>query len=92
MSYKRLIPCIFIAEGKAVKWFDDKSVLSEDVIGLSKIYSENGADELLVFDLSQDDDEHEENINLMRKMNRVIRIPMIAGGNVKRLEDIKKIL
>ena len=64
MSYKRLIPCIFIAEGKAVKWFDDKSVLSEDVIGLSKIYSENGADELLVFDLSQDDDEHEEAIDL----------------------------
>lgn len=90
--YKRLIPCIFIAKGKAVKWFDDRSVLSEDVIGLSKIYSENGADELLVFDLSQDDDEHEENINLMRKINRVIRIPMIAGGNVKRLEDIKKIL
>lgn len=92
MSYKRLIPCIFIAEGKAVKWFDDKSVLSEDVIGLSKIYSENGADELLVFDLSQDDDEHEEAIDLMPKINRVIRIPMIAGGNVKRLEDIKKIL
>ena len=31
MSYKRLIPCIFIYKGKAVKWFDDTEVLSDDV-------------------------------------------------------------
>ncbi len=28
----------------------------------------------------------------MKKINRVIRIPMVAGGNVKRQEDVKKIL
>ena len=92
MSYKRLIPCIFIAGEKAVKWFNDSTVLSEDVVGLAKTYSDNGADELLVFDLSESDEEHEEAINLMRKINRVIRIPMVAGGNIKRLEDVKKIL
>ena len=32
MSYKRLIPCIFIKNGKAVNWFDDPTVVSEDVI------------------------------------------------------------
>ncbi len=92
MSYKRLIPCIFIAGGKAVKWFHDKSVLHDDVVGLAKYYSDHGADELLVFDLSDSDDEHEESIQLMRKINRSIRIPMVAGGNIKRLEDVKKIL
>ena len=85
MSYKRLIPCIFIAGGKAVKWFNDKSVLQDDVIALAKYYSDHGADELLVFDLSTSDDEHEE-------ANRLIRIPMVAGGNIKRQEDVKKIL
>lgn len=92
MSYKKLIPCIFIADGKAVRWFHDKTVIAEDVIELAKYYSDHGADELIVFDLSDSDEEHEEAINLMKRMNRLIRIPMIAGGNIKRQEDIKKIL
>lgn len=92
MSYKRLIPCIFIAGGKAVKWFNDKTVVSEDVVSLARYYSEHGADELLVFDLSETDDDHDEAIDLMRKVNRVIRIPMVAGGNIRRQEDVKKVL
>ena len=92
MGYKRLIPCIFIAGGKAVKWFDDDTVMSDDVIGLAKYYSDHGADELLVFDLSDSDEEHDEAIDLMKRMNRMIRIPMVAGGNIRRQEDIKKIL
>ena len=92
MSYKRLIPCIFLAGGKAVNWFDDDTVMSDDVIGLAKYYSDHGADELLVFDLSDSDEEHDEAIDLMKRMNRMIRIPMVAGGNIRRQEDIKKIL
>lgn len=92
MSYKRLIPCIFIKDGKAVKWFDDSEVFSEDVVDLAKHYNDAGADELIVFDLSSSDEEHDESIDLMKKINRVIRIPMIAGGNIKRQEDVKKIL
>lgn len=92
MSYKKLIPCMFIDEGKAVKWFDDREILSEDAVSLAKYYSDHGADELLVFDLSSSDEEHEEAIEILRKINRAIRIPMIAGGNIKRQEDIQKIL
>ena len=66
MSYKRLIPCIFIYKGKAIKWFDDKEVVSDDVIGLAKQYCDKGADELIVFDLSNTDDEHDEAIDLMK--------------------------
>lgn len=69
MSYKRLIPCIFIKEGKAVKWFGDDTVVSDDVIGLAKYYSDHGADELIVLDLSVSDEEHDEAINLMKRMN-----------------------
>lgn len=92
MSYKRLIPCIFIHKGKAVKWFDNMEVVSGDVIKLAKQYSDHGADELLVFDLSNSDQDHDEAIDLMKKINRVIHIPMVAGGNIKRQEDVKKIL
>ena len=45
MTYKKLIPSIFIHQGKAVKWFDNMEVLTDDVVGLAKEYSENGADE-----------------------------------------------
>lgn len=92
MSYKRLTPCIFINGGKAVQWFDDRSILSSDVVALAKQYCDKGADELIVFDLSTSDEEHDEAIDLIKKMNRVISIPMIAGGNIRRTEDVKKIL
>ena len=92
MSYKRLTPCIFIDGGRAVQWFDDRTLLSEDVVGLAKQYCDRGADELIVFDLSTSDEEHDEAIDLIKKINRVISIPMIAGGNIRRTEDVKKIL
>ena len=83
---------IFIRQGKAVRWFDNAEIVSDDVVGLAKQYSESGAYELFVFDLSNSDEEHDLSIDLMKKINRVIHIPMIAGGNVKRMEDVKKIL
>ena len=92
MSYKRLTPCIFIDGGKAVQWFDDRTLLSDDVVFLAKQYCDRGADELIVFDLSTSDEEHDEAIDLIKKINRVISIPMIAGGNIRRAEDVKKIL
>ena len=91
-TYQRKIPCVYIAQGKAVRSFSDADVVSEDVVELAKKYSESGAYELLVFDLSNNDEEHDLSIDLMKKINREIHIPMIAGGNVKRLEDVKKIL
>ncbi len=91
-DFKRLIPCIFIREGKAVRWFDNEEVIADDVVELARRYSESGADELLVLDMSNTDAEHDLAIDLMKKINRVIRIPMTAGGNIKRQEDAKKIL
>ncbi len=92
MSYKRIVPCLFIQKGKAVKWFNDDTVISENVVDLAKHYNDTGADELLIFDLSSTDEEHEESIDILKRINRIIRIPMIVGGNIARQEDVKKIL
>lgn len=89
---KKIVPCIFIHQGKAVKWFDNYEVLSDNVIELAKQYSDMGADELILFDLSTSDKEHDHAIDIMKKVTRVVRIPMMAGGNIKRQEDVKKIL
>ena len=80
-TYKRLTPCIFIHDGKAVKWFDNRDVLSDDVVELAKKYCESDAKELIVFDLSETDEQHDMAIDFMKKINREIHIPMLAGGN-----------
>ncbi|MCL2864333.1 MAG: bifunctional phosphoribosyl-AMP cyclohydrolase/phosphoribosyl-ATP diphosphatase HisIE [Lachnospiraceae bacterium] len=92
MSYKTLNPCILISKGKAIHWFDDDRIFSDDVVQLAKHYSDMGADELIIFDLSETESDKEIAIDLVRKMNRVISIPSIVGGNIRRLEDVKKIL
>ena len=86
------MPCIFIDQGNAVKWFDDREVISTNVVELAKKYCDNGADALIVLDLSVSDEDHDNAIELMKKISRNIRVPMYAGGNVKRQEDAKKIL
>ena len=59
-SYKKLIPCIYLSDKKAVAGFKDSTVISEDPAALARFYGENNADELIVFDLSCEDEAHEE--------------------------------
>lgn len=52
----------------------------------------NGADALLIYDSSDTDAEHDGNIGAIKKMADAIDIPMLIGGGVRRLEDVKKYL
>lgn len=63
-----------------------------DAVALAKYYSDNGADEILVFDLSDSDEEHDTNIGVLKEINRVVEVPVKAGGHIRRMEDVKKIL
>lgn len=56
---------------------------------LAKFYGDNGADELLVFDFSSADAEHDRAIGKIRDICQVSEIPVIAAGNIKRMEDVK---
>lgn len=92
MDYKKFVPCIFLYQGKAIKNFADQTVLSEDPVGLAKFYSDNNADELIIFDLSSEDKEHEEALDIIKNICTFAEIPVIGAGNVHRMEDIKKLL
>ena len=59
---------------------------------LARYYSDNGADEILVFDLSDGDVDHDLSIGALKEICRTVEVPVKAGGRIKRLEDVKKIL
>lgn len=90
---KKFISCMYLYKEKAVAGFTDKNtVIDKDPVTLAKFYSDNNADELLVFDLSDSDAEHEAALDLIKKICSVVEIPVIGAGNVKRMEDIKKLI
>lgn len=64
----------------------------DTVLSYASACGNDGADGLVFVDGSKNDEEHEYNIGLIRKMARAIDIPIFAGGRVKRLEDVKKYL
>ena len=88
----KLIPCIYLKNKMAVKDFNDLTVIETDPIRLAKKFCDANADELLIFDLSKEDKEHEENIDLIHELCASVKVSVTAAGNVKRMEDIKKLL
>ena len=93
MTNKRLIPCLYLESGRAVTGFGQRNLFGDgDVEALAGFYSDNGADELLVFDFSSGDEEHEKAIARIREICAVSEIPVMAAGNINRMEDVKKLI
>lgn len=90
MEKFRIIPSIYLYNGNVVDKETKEIVGDGDAVELATFYNNRGADELLVFDLSSSDSEHDANIGTMIKIQDAVDIQMIVGGNVKRLEDVKK--
>ncbi len=116
---KKFVPCIYLYRGYAVKSLKDLTIVDTDPLRLARYYSEHNADELILFDLSEQaakedalknaepawaadgvgqaginnaDALHEEALDLMKEICACVEVDVIGGGNVKRMEDIKKIL
>lgn len=89
MDHKNIVATIYLKDGEAVKSREDLTPW-EDWASLAKLYSDSGVDKIYVFDLSTTDEEHEKNIHRIRDIFRVVEIPLCAGGNINRLEDMKK--
>lgn len=90
MGKFRVLPSIYLYNGKAVEKDTKEIIGNGDAVELATLYNNKGADELLVFDYSTTDSEHDANISTMINISDAVGIQMIVGGNVKRLEDVKK--
>lgn len=91
METKNIVATLYLKDGKAVKSTNDFTEI-EDVYQLCQMYNDSGIDKIVILDLSTSDDEHEKNINTIKNINRNIEIKVCAGGNINRIEDIKKLL
>ena len=91
-QYKKLVPCIYLYKGNAVKDLSDITIIDTNPVGLAKYYSDNHGDELLVFDMSKGDAEHEEALDIIKEICQTAEIPVIGAGNIHRMEDVKKLL
>jgi phosphoribosyl-ATP pyrophosphohydrolase/phosphoribosyl-AMP cyclohydrolase len=89
---KKFTPCIYLFNGHAVRGLDDTAIVDTDPVRLAGYYSENNADELIVFDMSEDDAQHEAALDIMKEIVAACEMDVIGAGNVKRMEDVKKIL
>ena len=92
MNEKKIIPCIYLYNKTAVKGLKDLTLVNADPLTLAKFYASNSADALLIFDMSSSDEEHEEALDLIKSICVTVDIPVYGAGNVKRMEDIKKLL
>ena len=89
---KKFVPCIYLKNQHAVRNLTDETVVGTDPLRLVQLYNEQNADELIVFDMSSEDDEHEANLDVLKEIVATAEMDVIGAGNVKRMEDIKKIL
>ena len=55
------------------------------------MYNDSGIDKIIIFDMSTDDDEHERNVHTIENINRNIEVKVCAGGNINRIDDVKKL-
>ena len=92
MLVKKFVPCIYLYNGHAVRRLTDLSVVETDPLRLVNLYNENGADGLVVFDMSQEDSEHEEALDIIKEICATAEMEVTGAGNIKRLEDVKKLL
>ena len=92
MKDRKIIPCIYLLNGNAVKSLEDHCLVDADPVHLAKYYEENNADALLIYDMSDSDETHEDALDIIKSICEGLDIPVYGAGNVKRMEDIKKLL
>lgn len=89
---KQLIAAIGCREGKLTALEGEGQIGSRSLKTLAHHYNDSGADGLLLWDLSKSDEDHETTLGILRELARSMELPMITGGRIRRLEDVKKYL
>lgn len=93
MITKRIIPCLDVKNGRVVKGvnFQGLSDVSSPV-ELGKYYSDNGADELVFYDITASSEGRALFTDILREVARTIFIPLTVGGGINTVEDFDRVL
>jgi len=93
MITKRIIPCLDVKKGKVVKGVQFKNhQIIGSIIDLAKKYSNDGADELVFYDISASTEGSIVDKAWVSKIAEVINIPFCVAGGIKSIEDARQIL
>ena len=93
MITKRIIPCLDVKDGRVVKGVNFQKL--GDVaspVELAKYYSENGADELVFYDITASAEGRALFTDILRRVAETIFIPLTVGGGINRVEDFDRVL
>lgn len=93
MLAKRIIPCLDVKDGQVVKGvqFRNHEIVG-DIVPLAKRYAEEGADELVFYDITASSDSRVVDKSWVSRVAEVIDIPFCVAGGIKTEEDARRIL
>lgn len=93
MLAKRIIPCLDVKNGRTVKGTNFVNLRDAgDAVELAKIYSGQGADELVFLDITATNEKRKTLTELVKKVAREISIPFTVGGGIGAIRDIEVLL
>jgi len=93
MITKRIIPCLDVNKGRVVKGVQFADIQDvEDPVVLAQFYSDNGADELVFYDITASSEERKFFTDVIERTADTLRIPLTVGGGVRTLDHFKELL
>ena len=93
MHAKRIIPCLDIKDGRIVKGTGFVNLVDVgDPVKNAIEYDNQGADELVLLDITASHDNRGTMVDIVEKVAQNIFIPFTVGGGIRNIEDFKKIL
>jgi len=93
MITKRIIPCLDVKDGRVVKGVNFLGLNDVSAPGkLAQYYSENGADELVFYDITASAEERALFTDILTRVAETIFIPLTVGGGINTLDDFDRVL
>ncbi len=93
MITKRIIPCLDVKNGRVVKGVNFAGLADvSSPIELGKYYSDNGADELVFYDITASSEGRTIFTDVLREVAKSVFIPLTVGGGINTLDDFDRVL
>lgn len=93
MLKRRIIPCLDVRAGRVVKGVRFSNLREAgDPAERARLYEEQGADELVMLDVSATTEERATQADTVRAVREVLSIPLTVGGGVRTPDDARTLL